>query len=96
MPAKRSGNQIPTSKLEQVFSSKKLFSMTWNFVHGNKITVWASSFCNNNNNNNNNFIILILKPILFISQNKSQIIHTSCSVAKSTIKTANILNLHVS
>ena len=42
---------------------------------------------------NNN---LILKTILFISQNMFQSIHTSSSVAKSIIKTINILNLHIS
>ena len=40
--------------------------------------------------------ILIAKTILFISQNMFQSIHTSSSVAKSIIKTVNILNLHVS
>ena len=40
--------------------------------------------------------ILILKTILFISQNMFQGIHTSFSVAKSIIKTVNILNLHIS
>ena len=40
--------------------------------------------------------ILILKTILFISQNMFQSIHTSSSVAKSIIKTVNILNLHIS
>ena len=40
--------------------------------------------------------ILILKTILFISQNMFQSIHTSSSVAKSIIKTVNVLNLHVS
>ena len=39
--------------------------------------------------------ILILKTILFISKNMFQSIHTS-SVAKSMIKTVNILNLHIS
>ena len=42
---------------------------------------------------NNN---LILKTILFISQNMFQSIHNSSSVAKSIIKTVNILNLHIS
>ena len=43
---------------------------------------------------NNN---LILKTILFISQNMFQSIHTSSSsVAKSIVKTVNILNLHIS
>ena len=40
--------------------------------------------------------ILILKTILFISQNMFQSIHASSSVAKSIIKTVNILNLHIS
>ena len=40
--------------------------------------------------------ILILKTIPFISQNMFQSIHTSSSVAKSIIKTVNILNLHIS
>ena len=35
--------------------------------------------------------ILILKTILFISQNMFQSIHNSSSVAKSIIKTVNIL-----
>ena len=39
--------------------------------------------------------ILILKTILFISQDMFQSIHTSSSVAKSIIKTVNILNLHI-
>ena len=40
--------------------------------------------------------ILILKTILFISQNMFQSIHTSSSsVAKSIIKTVNILNSHL-
>ena len=38
--------------------------------------------------------ILILKTILF-SQNMFQSIHTSSSVAKSKIKTVNILNVHI-
>ena len=39
---------------------------------------------------------LILKAVLLISQNMFQNIHTSSSVAQSIIKTANILNLHIS
>ena len=40
--------------------------------------------------------ILILKAILFILQSMFQSIHTSSSVAKSIVKTVNLLNLHVS
>ena len=41
--------------------------------------------------------ILILKTIIpFISQDMFQSIHTSPSVAKSIIKSVNILNVHVS
>ena len=40
--------------------------------------------------------ILISKAILFILQNMFQNIHTSFSLAKSIIKTVNVLNLHVS
>ena len=40
--------------------------------------------------------ILILKIILFNSQNMFQSTHTSSSVAKSIIKTVDILNLLIS
>ena len=39
--------------------------------------------------------ILILKTILLNWQDMFQSIHTSSSVAKSVIKTVNILNLHI-
>ena len=39
--------------------------------------------------------ILILKTVLFISENMFQSIRTSSSVAKSIIKTTNILNLYI-